>query len=86
MITKQAAEGTSIATGNTNHPWAIIAQDLFTLAGKSYLITVDYYSDFWELNAVTDTSSETIIEYTKAHFACYDRIPEKVITDNGPQF
>ena len=66
-------------------PWAIVAQDLFTLAGKSYLITVDYYSDFWELDAVTNTSSETIVEHTKAHFARYG-IPQKVITDNGPQF
>ena len=66
-------------------PWAIVAQDLFMLAGKSYLITVDYYSDFWELDAVADTSSETIVAHTKAHFAWYG-IPEKVITDNGPQF
>ena len=31
---------------------------------------------------MTDTSSETIVEHTKAHFARYG-IPEKVITDNG---
>ena len=66
-------------------PWAIVAQDLFTFAEKSYLITVDYYSDLWELDAVSDTSSETIVEHTKAHFARYG-IPKKVITDNGPQF
>jgi len=66
-------------------PWSIVAQDLFTLAGKSYLITVDYYSDFWELDAVSDTSCETIVELTKGHFARYG-IPQKVITDNGPQF
>ena len=66
-------------------PWAIVAQDLFTLASKSYLITVDYYSDFWELDAVADTSRETIVVFTKAHFAWYG-IPENVITDNGPQF
>lgn len=59
-------------------PWAIVAQVLFMLAGKSYLITV-----FWELDAVADTSSETIVEHTKAHFAWYG-IPEKVITDNVP--
>jgi len=50
--------------------------------GKAYL---DYYSDFWELDAVNGTSSDTIIKCTKAHFAHYS-IPEKVITDNGPQF
>ena len=41
-----------------NTPWTIVAQDLFSHAGRSYLITVDYYSDFWELDAVSDTSSE----------------------------
>jgi len=68
-------------------PWSMVAQDLFTFAGKTYLITIDYYSDFWELqlDVVNDASSETIIEYTKAHFAHYS-IPEILITDNGPQF
>ena len=66
-------------------PWAKVAQNLFTYDGKPYLITVDYYSDFWELDAVSDTTSETIVKHTKAHFARYG-IPETVITDNGPQF
>ena len=34
---------------------------------------------------MADTSSETIVAHTKAHSAWYG-IPEKVITDNGPQF
>ena len=46
---------------------------------------MDYYSDFWEIDAVTDTSSEIIATYTKAHFAQYG-IPEKAIADNIPQF
>jgi len=66
-------------------PWAVVAQDLLMYAGKSYLITVDYYSNFWELDTVTNTSSETIVTHTKGHFARYG-IPEKVITDNEPQF
>ena len=66
-------------------PWAKVAQDLFSLGDKSYLITVDYYSDFWEIDEVPDTTSDTIVSLTKAHFARYG-IPEKVITDNGPQF
>ena len=65
-------------------PWTIVAHDIL-FAGKSYLITADYYSDFWQLDAVIDTSSETIVEHTKAHFAHYG-ITIKVITDNRPQF
>ena len=52
------------------------------LAGKSYLITVDYFSKCWELDTLTNTSSETTVEHNKVHFARYG-IPEKVITDNS---
>jgi len=58
---------------------------LFSLNDKSYPIIVDYYSNFWEIHAVPNTSSDTVISLTKAHFACYG-IPETVITDNGSQF
>jgi len=66
-------------------PWKMVAQDLFTHKKKDYLITIDYYSDFWELDPLTDTTSQTVIDHTKAHFARYG-IPELVVTDNGPQF
>ena len=62
-----------------------MAQDLFSFANKSCLITVDYHSDFWEIDVVADATSDTIVSFTKAHFTCY-AVPEKVVTDNGPQF
>ena len=74
-----------ISTKIPTRPWSIVAQDLFTLDNKSYLITVDFYSDFWELDTLNDTTSETIVAQTKAHFSRYG-IPNKVISDNGPQF
>jgi len=40
--------------------WTVAAQDLFSLVDKSYLITVDYYKDFWEIDEVPDTTSDTI--------------------------
>ena len=52
-----------------SRPWQVIAQDLFSLNNKHYLVTVDYYSDFWELDYLPDTSSAMLIEHTKAHFA-----------------
>ena len=52
---------------------------------KDYLITVDYYSDFWELDCLPDTTSNTIITCTKAHFARYG-VPDTMVTDNRPQF
>ena len=63
----------------------MVAQDLFTWDKKDFLITVDYYSDYWELDELADTTSLTVIDCTKKHFARYG-VPDRVITDNGPQF
>jgi len=64
-------------------PWQMVAQDLFMINRENYLITVDYFSDYWELDRLQDTLSFTVIVKTKEHFGCYG-IPETVITDNGP--
>ena len=68
-----------------SRPWKMVAQDLFTWDQKDFLITVDYYSDYWELDELADTTSLTVIDCTKKHFARYG-VPDRVITDNGPQF
>lgn len=66
-------------------PWQYVAQDLFCYEKKNYLITVDYYSDFMEVDELRDTTSEAVIACTKKHFARYG-IPQKCLTDGGPQF
>ena len=50
-------------------PWQMIGQDLFTLDGKNYLISVDYYSDYWELDYLTNTTGKAVVEATKTQFA-----------------
>lgn len=52
---------------------------------KQYLITVDHYSDFYELDELVDILSTTLINLTKTHFA-HHGIPLHCLTDNGPQF
>ena len=55
----------------TTRTLKMVAQDLFTVAHTDYLVTMDYYtcSDYWELDCVLDTTSQTVIECaTKAHF------------------
>ena len=67
-------------------PWAKAAADLFTEEGSHYLITVDYCTNFWEVDYLgTDTSSRAVINKLRAHFARHG-IPRELITDNGPQF
>ena len=66
-------------------PWQFVSQDIFELDHKQYLITVDHYSDFYELDPLTNTQSSTIIDLTKAHFARYG-IPLRCLTDNGHKF
>lgn len=46
---------------------------------------MDYYSSFFEIDRLYDTSSKTVISKLKQHFARWG-IPETVISDNGPQY
>ena len=66
-------------------PWSRVAMDIFTLNGEHYLITVDFYSEFWVADTLPDMTAETIIERCKAHFSRYG-VQEVVISDNGGQF
>ena len=68
-----------------SRPWQKVGADLLTVNKKDYLVTVDYFSNFWEIDRLYDTLSKTVIQKLKAHFARYG-IPEQLITDNGPQF
>ena len=68
-----------------SRPWSIVAQDLFSLGDANYLITVDAYSGFWEVDKLDNTHAETVILKSKQHFARYG-IPDEVHSDNGPQF
>jgi hypothetical protein len=66
-------------------PWEKLGTDLFSLDDKDYLVTVDYYSNFWEIDKLCDTRSKTVISKLKAHFARCG-IPDQVVSDNGSQY
>ena len=63
-------------------PWQRVDEDLFEFEGKTYLVTSDYYSDFFELDHLRSPSSVCVIRKFKAHFARHG-IPEQLVTDNG---
>ncbi|KAK7933832.1 hypothetical protein WMY93_004728 [Mugilogobius chulae] len=66
-------------------PWQILSMDLYRQAGKDYLIMVDHYSDFWEIEQLSDLTAETTVYKCKMQFARYGQ-PDRVITDCGSQF
>ena len=65
--------------------WQYVSQDLFTLNREDYLITVDRYSDFIEVDKLHDTTASSIVEMSKCQFSRHG-IPKTFVTDNGPQF
>uniref|UniRef100_A0A8D2JBQ7 Integrase catalytic domain-containing protein n=1 Tax=Varanus komodoensis TaxID=61221 RepID=A0A8D2JBQ7_VARKO len=66
-------------------PWQIVSTDLLSYAGQGFLLIVDHYSDFWEIELLPDLSAETTVRRCKVQFARYG-LPDRVISDNGPQF
>lgn len=66
-------------------PWAKLGADLYELNGQNYLLIVDYYSNFIEVEHLKTTTSAKVIKRCKSQFARHG-IPDTLITDNGPQF
>ena len=66
-------------------PWEKIAVDLFQLNGRDYMVTVDYYSNFFEVDSLTTKTAVEVIRKLKAHLARHG-IPDQVISDNGQPF
>ena len=62
-------------------PWQRVAADLFQLHDVHYLLVVDYYSRFPEVQRLSDR----IVDGLKQVFSRHG-IPSELHTDNGPQF
>ena len=66
-------------------PWEKIAVDLFQLNGRDYMVTVDYYSNFFEVDSLTTKTAVEVIRKLKAHLTKHG-IPDQVTSDNGQPF
>ena len=66
-------------------PWEVVATDLFTVNGLDYLLVVDFYSRYPEIEKLENTSSSIVISKLKSIFARHG-IPAEVVSDNGPQY
>lgn len=68
-----------------DRPWKVLAADLFALGEDKYLVLVDYYSKYFELTKLVDSTSNTVVNVLQQHMSRHG-IPEILYTDNGPEF
>ena len=68
-----------------SRPWEKVAVDLFELRGSTYLLLVDYYSNFAEIEQLSRSTAPHVISALTRHFARYG-LPETLVSDNGPPF
>lgn len=67
-------------------PWAKVGCDIFEIQGYKYLLVIDYFSKYVEIEHLNkNTSSLAVINSLKSIFARHG-IPLTVISDGGPQF
>ena len=66
-----------------SRPWQIFAVDLFKLQGQDYLVTTDYYSNFFEVDKLVSKTSKEVIEKLKPHMARHG-VPDKIVSDKAP--
>ncbi|XP_060070340.1 uncharacterized protein K02A2.6-like [Ylistrum balloti] len=65
-------------------PWSKIGMDLFDIKGRQYLVTVDYYSNYIEVDYLSNVISAAVVNILKKQFARFG-IPVTIISDGGPQ-
>jgi len=63
-------------------PFEKIVCDLFHFEGSEYLLTIDYYSRFFEVDYLPNTKSKTVIKKLQQHMARISN-PEILVSDNG---
>ena len=68
-----------------NGPWDKIGKDLFVTENRNYLLVIDYFTNFIEIDYIPTLSSKQVIEKLKKHFSRFG-IPCQIISDGGPQY
>ena len=63
--------------------FAKVGMDIMTYQGRDYLVVVDYYSKFPEIQLLSGKTASSIITHAKSIFARHG-IPREIISDNMP--
>ena len=66
-----------------SHPWETVGSNMFHFEIKDYLCTVDYYSNYFEVDSRKDKAE--ITQVVKRQFERHG-IPNRLVSDNGPPF
>lgn len=82
---KSQPKETLMSVESLSRPWERIGVDLFIFDNKDFLVTVDYFSNYWEIDKLNNTLASAVVLKLKSHFARYG-CPDQVVSDNGPQF
>lgn len=72
-------------TETPEFPFEEVASDLFEFENRQYIVFVDYYSKFIEVDELKGQCSRNVIETLKAQFSRHG-IPSTIRKDNGPQY
>ena len=69
-------------------PWEHLAADLLgpLPTGEFLLVTVDYYSRYFEVDALRSTTSKAVVSCLHSHFTRHVMPPVSIRTENGHQF
>ena len=57
-----------------DRPWQVAGTDVFTFDNKDYLVTVDYFSRYFEVDLLPTTTSISIIRKLKTIFARHGNV------------
>ncbi len=66
-------------------PWSTVATDMFKWRGQNYLVLVDSYSGWYEIDLLRGTTYSAVIGKLKRHFSVHGT-PHTLISDNARQY
>ena len=81
---KQIAKRTPSSNANSSKTMGTCS-NRFICLGNKWLFCIDYYSEFFEIELMTETDDSSVIKQTKKWFAAHG-IPDLPTIDNGPPF
>ena len=68
-----------------SYPCQVVSSDCFELDGRYYVVVVDHYSDYIDMEELPSMSSNALIKFLKRNFSTHG-VPSILITDNGPNY